>query len=462
MDLRISGFEVFKHHVHITYQLDDYGFETKIIYPTVDLLKLSVDYPADQIESIFASIAFFEGFKYCLVFPDKYDVSAIASTLPESAVKAFEKWFPYAWSQHLFENKRFDYKGPKVIFSAALKTVDTPCAIKQPKDKVLACNGGGKDSFVMMRMLQEAGFEYDSYQFARTEYGKLRTQQDLMDLNASPLQPAQSHRISVYDDFTDGMFANIYWPQVGGESTTGNPCQVGTPEGMFEAIPVCLAHGIPYIAVGNEKSADEGSLYSEELGHQVNHQWIKSLDAETQFSQFIAGALVSNIEYFSALKPIQDTRIYQLFSDSPEALTTIHSCNIEKPWCKKCPKCAYVWANLAAVFDYDAVFDVFKINLLDDPDLILSFRQLLGLENQNAFECVGEIHETRLAFKKLYEKGIAGKAMDIFIAEVLPNMGDDYWTQTAQKYLAVDDKNHHIPDHIFSRIYGSERLKKTA
>ena len=462
MELKINGFDVFKHHLHIVYQLGDYAFETKIVYPTVDLQKLAEDYPADQIETVYASIAFFEGFKYCLVFPETYDVSAIANSLPESAVKAFDKWFPYAWSQHIYENGRFDYKGPKITTSEPLKSQNTPCVIKQPKQKVLACNGGGKDSFVMMRMLEDAGYEYDSYQWARTEYGKLRAQHDLMDLNASPLNPSNTHRISVYDDFTDGVFSNLYWPEVGGESATGNPCQVGTPEGMFEAVPVCLAHNIPFIAVGNEKSADEGNLYSEDLGHQVNHQWIKSLDAETQFADFISGSLVSNVDYFSLLKPIQDTRIYQIFSASPEALPSIHSCNIEKPWCKKCPKCAYVWANLVAVFDYDSVYAVFQTNLLDDPDLTLSFRQLLGLEDQNAFECVGEIHETRLAFKTLYENGVKGKAMDIFEEEVLPILDAQYWRETEAKYTAVDAKNHNIPEEIFSKIYGQQELKKTA
>lgn len=456
MKLSLEKFLVFKHHLHMFFQLDDYPFETKIFYPTVDLNALLDQYPADQMQTIYATIAFFEGFKYCLVFPETYDVSAIAGDLPEAVTQAFSDWFPKAWSQHLYENERFDYKGPKIISSQAYKDRVQPCVINTKSDKVLACNGGGKDSFVMMEMLEKASFDYDSYQFGRTEYGKLCTQQHLMDINCTLLKPSQTHHVNVYDDFTDGIFCTTYFPDIKGDSATGNPCQVGTPEGIFETIPVCLAHSIRYVATGNEKSADEGSLYSQDLGHQVNHQWIKSLEAETCFKDLISENLVSDLEYFSLLKPIHDTRIYDFFAGRKDMLPFIHSCNIEKPWCKKCPKCAYVWSNFVAIFDYDSVFDVFHVNLLDDPDLTLSFRQLLGLENRNAFECVGEIHETRLAFKAMYEKGVSGHAMDIFVAEVLNQQDESYWHRIYEQYMAIDQDNHNIPHDLFDRIYGDK------
>jgi len=237
---------------------------------------------------------------------------------------------------------------------------------------------GGEDSFVMMKLLEDAGVEYSALQWARTEYGKITHQHALMDLNYKYLTPKGIHRLSVYDDFTDGVFTSLYRPDIVGESALGNPCQVGTPEGAFESILICLAENISSIAFGNEKSADQGSLYSNDMELDINHQWMKSLEAEKSFADFIRSTLVSNINLFSILKPIHDTTIYRLFSRYPEMLPFVHSCNVEKPWCKKCAKCAYVWLNLMASFPVENVNDVFKTNLFDDPDLILSFRQLMG------------------------------------------------------------------------------------
>ena len=76
-----------------------------------------------------------------------------------------------------------------------------------------------------------------------------------------------------------------------------------------------------------------------------------------------------------------------------------------------------------------------------------------GLEDHNAFECVGEIHETRLAFKKCYKKNVSGKAMDIFIAEVLEKTPSTYWQEIEEKYNLVDKNNHNIPKDLFLKLY---------
>ena len=453
MHLKINAFKVFQHHLHFDYSLDATPFETKIFYHSVDLFALNNEYGVEATYNIYAHIAFFEGLKYCLGFPETYDVTSLASHLSAESLDAFKDWFVPAWSQHLYENERFDYKGPELLCYGKLKEKAAPISLAIHKSHVLSANGGGKDSYVMMRSLEDLGTPYSAYQFARTEYGKLRSQHTLMDMNYQYLTPEKIHCVSVYDDFTDGIFANLYYPDVGGESAVGNPCQVGTPEAIFEALPICLAEKIPFIAFGNEKSADEGNVYSEKLGLAVNHQWIKSLDAEKKFASFIQANLVRNVNYFSLLKPIHDSVIYKLFSKHPEMLPYIHSCNIEKPWCKKCPKCAYVWLNFMAIFPFEAVDSVFKANLLEIEVLQPSFRQLLGLGEHNAFECVGEIHETRLAFKKCYEKGLRGQAMTMFKDELLDILPPSYWVETEKKYNQSDNVNHNIPADLFQKFY---------
>jgi hypothetical protein len=187
------------------------------------------------------------------------------------------------------------------------------------------------------------------------------------------------------------------------------------------------------------------------LGLEVNHQWGKGYEAETLLNKFIQRSLVADFTYFGILQPIYDFRIFKHFANYPEVLPKVHSCNIKKPWCKKCPKCAYVWLGLMAFCDSEAVDAVFGENLFDDPDLLPIFRQMLGLENQTPFECIGEIGESRLAMKKCVEKGLSGQAVELFEREVLCDRSID-WQQLEQQYDGVYDTEHAIPDWIFSQI----------
>jgi hypothetical protein len=56
--------------------------------------------------------------------------------------------------------------------------------------------------------------------------------------------------------------------------------------------------------------------------------------------------------------------------------------------------------------------------LFDLAENQIHFRQLLGLEDQLPFECIGQRDEVRLAFEMCRLKGLQGKAMDVFKAEV--------------------------------------------
>lgn len=57
---------------------------------------------------------------------------------------------------------------------------------------------------------------------------------------------------------------------------------------------------------------------------------------------------------------------------------------------------------------------MFRENLWDVPSLQHCWVELLGLGEHNAFECVGEVDETRLAFEKCRLDGGKGQAMELF------------------------------------------------
>lgn len=330
-----------------------------------------------------------------------------------------------------------------------------------------------------MKLLEECGFPVHVYQHARSEYGRLDQQHRIQrrflpHIDAVASGQARVHELSVIEDFTSGELMGLLNPDLRGDAPKGFPCQVGWPESPLEALPLVLVHGYSAYSLGNERSADTAQVPDFELegGREVNHQWLKSFEACSALRALVRNLLVSDMEIFSLLKPLHDYRIYRLLQRYPHVLPTIHSCNIDKQsgWCKRCAKCAYVWVNLVAIFGEEAVHAVFQENLWSVPELQPYWRELLGLADRNAFECVGEVDETRLAFQACAkDAGAKGEAMELFRQrfvdaatiqasqqpQPLPDgslpIVVDYESLRA-KFNRVYDFDHGIPAWIFDKV----------
>jgi hypothetical protein len=134
----------------------------------------------------------------------------------------------------------------------------------------------------------------------------------------------------------------------------------------------------------------------------------------------VRSELLADVHYFSVLQPAHDPVIFALLARDLDALPATHSCNVQKPWCKRCPKCAYVWLGYMAYLPRERVDAMFGENLLDVPANLLHYRAMLGLAEHTPFECIGQIDETRLAFELCRRKGLRGAAMDAFVNEIPP------------------------------------------
>ena len=459
--VKIESLNIFHNHIEIMYLLDNrYKSLTKIYYPEALLKKLSNKYSEHDLSILYKQIAFFEGLKYLLVFPDSYDVSLIANGLNKSTLELFQIIALKGWSQHNYENKVTSYDGPQIIGDIPAKAYNLPFRSFQSTEELLCANGGGKDSFLMMKMLEQAHIPYSVFQHARSEYGCFDLQHSIQARIFKHLKTInRAHEISILDDFTDGLMAHSYNKNIVGECINGHPCQVGWPEMIFEALPFVLNYGYSGFVTGNEASADAPqAVWLSKKNIPINHQWIKSNEASILLNTYINECLLSGFKSFSLIKPLYDYRIYHNLAAYPEILSSIHSCNISKPWCKKCSKCAYVYLNLVAVYGLEHVKKIFQTNLFDDEDLTSHWYDLLGVTRHNAFECVGEIGETRLAFYQCLEKGYTGKAISIFQSLFLdPNsklfvsQPQEYWLSLASRYNAIN-KNHIIPAEIYQKI----------
>lgn len=234
-------------------------------------------------------------------------------------------------------------------------------------------------------------------------------------------------------------------------------CNAETPNGVY-----CLQFDYKYLIVGHEKSADDPNFIwkiNENRSEPVNHQWGKSLEAEILLCNYIKNYFCNDIHFFSILKPINDFLIMQSLKPYEILLPLTHSCNIEKPWCKKCPKCAYVWLCFLAYFDERIINSIFGENPFDKPELEEIFLELMGSKGHKPFECIGEINEARLALFYCFQKGMKGKILDHFMDNIFPTMDIN---AILLKYNQFE-KSHNIPDELALKIEGQfEEAKRKA
>jgi hypothetical protein len=186
---------------------------------------------------------------------------------------------------------------------------------------------------------------------------------------------------------------------------------------MFVGMLAGALYDYAYVVFSNEKSADIGNV--EYLGQEINHQWSKSIEYEIMMRNYVRKFTTDSLDAFSLLRPLHEIEIVRRFSLLPQYFNSFSSCNrnfsqAANPaslreghayWCGECPKCAFVFACLAAFLPKEIVLDIFGKNLFADAALIPLYSELLGFEAFKPFECVGTPDETGFALYKAHKSG---------------------------------------------------------
>lgn len=168
----------------------------------------------------------------------------------------------------------------------------------------------------------------------------------------------------------------------------------------FTAVVAALLRGRRHIVLSNEGSANEPTV----PGTWVNHQYSKSLEYETDFSEYIHRFLTPSVTYFSLLRPWSEARIAMEFVRYPAYHKAFRSCNKgsrENRWCCSCSKCLFVFILIAAHAGVFATSRMFGENLLEKPMLSGILDELAGFTPVKPFECVGTVAETRWSFDRI-------------------------------------------------------------
>ena len=374
------------------------------------------------------------------------------------------------WSQHRYQVGKVAFHAPEFILNQSEAGKDTSYPIwsalevEEQVDVVLG-SGSGKDSLLCSLILQAAGIKNDIVTYYHDDYGDARSQETLFAQVTSRLKFQKQHCIYFYDEYykwlrnrlsktnivarTKGYFGDNHFRYEGGETLLTT----------MAMIPIQIAYGIPFLALGHEKSADAPNLIEPELGEEIAHQWTKSLTYNQLFSELI-GRMFEGVNFFSLTKPIHDVKIFELLFQLDNQLPyATNSCNIQKPWCCRCEKCCYVFSGFCAYGDLEKTIEAFGNNLFEMEENLPIWEELLGLKGYIAWECVGLPEETQLYFYKLYLRGVKGLAIAMFEEKVLNPLREkgeedvkQYFQEIEKKYSQVYDNHHTMPEWLWQKI----------
>jgi hypothetical protein len=117
-----------------------------------------------------------------------------------------------------------------------------------------------------------------------------------------------------------------------------------------------------------------------------------------------------------------------------------------------CPKCRFVFLSLAPFLEKDKLMNIFKINLLNDPNQLHGYLSLVGINSPKPFECVGEVQESIVAFYLLSQKPEWSDDISVFTVnnEILQNI--DNLDCLAKEVLTPNLSTHNIPREFLKTI----------
>ncbi len=310
-------------------------------------------------------------------------------------------------------------------------------AVREKTNRVLVPVGGGKDSIVSMELLKKSAESVMLFRMG-SHPSMPPIIEDLAYRAGLPI-------LSVKRQIDPELF------QLNKDGALNGHVPI-TAYLSFLSVLMGVLYGFDSVVLSNEGSASEGNVQFH--GREINHQWSKGLHFERMMRDFTSKWITPHVEYFSLLRPMTELKVTQLFAQYPQYFTSFTSCNanwkiiegapIER-WCNHCPKCAFVYALLAAFLPKATMLEIFGKDLYADESLLPLYRELLGLENHKPFECVGTPDETKAAFLLARNRGdFAGSAaMAMFEAEALPGIKEH--KKLIDAALTLGDE-HFIPD----------------
>lgn len=214
--------------------------------------------------------------------------------------------------------------------------------------------------------------------------------------------------------------------------------------------------GYTHIAVSNERSSNEGNVMF--LGREINHQYSKTFEFESDFQTYIRTHHPGWPEYFSLLRPLYELQIARLFAHyapaQPRLLTEFRSCNRgqkQNIWCGECSKCLFAYSILYPFLSHQQMVSIFGEDLYEKTSLLSDALELTGYAEKKPLECVGTHEESMLAWHLSYHKiKTEGRTvpalMQLIVDQVLVH--ETNLDARATALLAAWNPQHAVPENL--------------
>ena len=361
--------------------------EDKIFKHTVCFHGLSEQFDSAVLKSYAFHVGLAEMFSYWkLTASPKIHVRA--GMLSEDQIEWWKTLLLEGMGEYFYKNK-IDFTQPDFVTIIA-DGVEHPIESlpETEKTNVLVPLGGGKDSIVTLELLLHESIPVTPIiVFPTTPASKkIVEQSNLEDL------------ITV-DRVIDTALIKL--------SKSGDYLNGHVPYSASLAFIFLLAASvqkIPYIAVSNERSSDEGNV--EYHNKMINHQYSKTLAFEKSFQNYIHTWLKSDIHFFSFLRPLSELQIGKLFSSMTNYFSVFKSCNKNQQqgsWCSTCPKCVSVALSISPWIGAEKIEEIMGTNPLDNPSNESLIESMIDPEQVKPFECIVDTSEAKVCLEFIKE-----------------------------------------------------------
>lgn len=359
--------------ISFQFSVDEYTFEPKLSYKNVDLSR--IDSTRDSIDTLIFNIGMVEILSYWKAFASP-EIVIECGSLDNYQIVWWKDLLISGMSQYFYENK-IDFTNNDFIKyvpsnnSALLKPINII------SDKILVPIGGGKDSSITAEILS-SNFDKVSAFLLNPSKASLETSK-LAGMSGVVVERQMDNKIIELNEIG---FLNGHTPF--------------TALLSFTSVLAAILGDFGIIAFSNERSSDEDN--TKFLERSINHQYSKTFEFENKFREY-NNKYLSNIEYFSFLRPLYDIQIARIFSKFDKYFTVIRSCNVGQKtdtWCGKCPKCLSTFILLYP-FSKEKTIEIFGKNLLEDDSLRPILNSLIVDTEVKPFECVGTRHELKVS-----------------------------------------------------------------
>ncbi len=423
-----------------------YHFEIPYLsefHPTWSISKLEsqVDIDKEQLDELVFSLGLVELVSYWKITCSP-NVHVVNRTLTAEQIEWWKKLYFKGLGEFFYTNgisvgDEFmeitcsESAGSKVFLSGETHGHDNS-QTSASRPKVLVPIGGGKDSAVTLELLKN-----DTERFAYIINPRQATLDtvDVAKLNDNTIIAKRTLDKNMIQLNAKG-FLNGHTPF--------------SAIVAFSSVIAAYINGLSYIALSNESSANEATV----AGSDVNHQYSKSYEFETDFSNYESEYINSGVEYFSMLRPLTELKIAQLFASFKQYHSIFRSCNVGSKtdiWCGNCPKCLFVYIILSPFLEEKELINIFGKNMLDEESLVDIFEKLIGLQLEKPFECVGSRDEVNVALQMTIQKySVEGLSIPFLLKYYEEKVVSD--SIENNDVLDCFDNNHSLPTYFVSII----------